>query len=348
MGAIAMAAWSWILLVLNASAQAPAPLVEPGGFQTSPSRAGEPMEVSIGFYALDFARVTSRDESFDLTGYLELSWKDARLALPAAERDDANRKPWRRVDASKVWMPRVFFENALEQPRAHADPVVEVSPDGVIFSWSIVSGKFSTAMDLHRFPFDHQRLTVRIGSFDDESVMRLHVKNELVLLGDEAFLTDWTIGAPSARVDSHRYVHGQDLYSRFFYEVDVDRRSTSYVWRVMLPLTLLAIVPWFTFWFDPVQLQPQITTCMASLISLVAFNFAIDFALPKLFYLTLIDRHALVCFAFAVAAVAVVTVIHLAVIRDRMPRALAIQRLARQLYLPAYVCLAFLTLAVAW
>jgi hypothetical protein len=348
MGAIAMGTWGWTLLAVTAAAQAPAPPVEPRGFLAVPAGVGQAVDVSIGFYALDFARVTSWDESFDLTGYLELSWRDPRLALPAAERDEAHRKPWRRVDSSKLWMPRVFFENALEQPRPHADPVIEVDPDGVVWSWSIVSGKFSTAMDLHRFPFDRQVLTVRIGSFEDESTIRLHVKNELVLLGDAAFITDWTIGAPSAQVDTHRYVHGQEKYSRFLYNVDVQRRSTYYVWRVMLPLTLLAIVPWFAFWFEPAQLQPQISTCMASLISLVAFNFAIDFALPKLVYLTLIDRHALLCFGFVVASVALVTAVHLAVFHDRMPRACSIQRWARQLYLPAYVVLAFLNLAVAW
>jgi len=38
------------------------------GRTTAPVVEGKPIEVAIGFYALDFARVTSRDESFDLTG----------------------------------------------------------------------------------------------------------------------------------------------------------------------------------------------------------------------------------------------------------------------------------------
>ena len=81
----------------------------------------------------------------------------------------------------------------------------------------------------------------------------------------------------------------------------------------MVPLTLLAAVSWAAFWFEPVGLQPQISTCMAALIALVAFNFAIDFALPKVAYLTLIDRHALIGFGFVAAAVVVVTLVHVAV-----------------------------------
>src|SRR5260221_10567976 len=104
----------------------------------------------------------------------------------------------------------------------------------------------------------------------------------------------------------------------------------------MLPLSLLAVVAWAAFWFEPVGLQPQISTCMAALISLVAFNFAIDFSLPKVSYLTLIDKHALIGFGFVAAAVAAVTMIHVAVTQKRMDSAYRIQRAARWTFLPAY------------
>jgi hypothetical protein len=314
------------------------------GMLSAPAGSGKPVEVAIGFYAYDFARVTPRDESFDLTGYLELSWRDPRLELPAADR--AATKELRRMDAARVWTPKVYFENALEQPRQHADPVIEVDPDGMITSWSIVSGKFSSTLHLERFPFDRQRLAVRIGAFEDESIMKFQVKNELVLLGEDAFLTDWTIVNPEARIDSHRFVPGQAVYPRFTYEVEINRRATFYVWRVMVPLFFLALVPWAAFWFEPVGLQPQISTCLASLIALVTFNFAIDFSLPKVVYLTLIDKHALIGFAFVVLSVAAVTVIHLAVTNNRLQQALAIQRVVRWIYLPAYLLAVLMNLGV--
>jgi hypothetical protein len=333
------------VLVLALLAQPAAPLASQAqGLLSAPVVNGKPVEVAIGFYAYDFARVTSRDESFDLTGYLELSWRDPRLELPADARSAT--KEWRRMDAARVWTPKVYFENALEQPRQHADPVIEVDPEGMITSWSIVSGKFSSPMHLERFPFDRQRLAVRIGAFEDESVMKFRVKNELVLLGEEAFLTDWAIGNPEARIDSHRFVPGQAVYPRFTYEVEVNRRATFYVCRVMIPLFFLALVPWAAFWFEPAGLQPQISTCLASLIALVTFNFAIDFSLPKLVYLTLIDKHALIGFAFVVLSVAAVSMIHVSVTHNRLQQALAIQRVVRWIYLPAYLLAVLLNLGV--
>jgi Neurotransmitter-gated ion-channel ligand binding domain len=311
--------------------------------ETSPPLVdGKPVEVLIGFYTLDFARVTAREESFDVTGYLELSWRDPMLATSSGN------KTVRRLDGGRIWMPRVFFENALEQPRYHEAPTIEVDGTGMVTSWAIVSGKFSSPMELRRFPFDRQALPVRIGAFDDTSVMKFAVKHELVLVGADASLTDWTVGAAAARVDTRRYVPGEELYARYIYQVQIARHWTFYVWRVMVPLTLLALVAWAAFWFEPVGLQPQISTCMASLISLVAFNFAIDFSLPKVTYLTLIDKHALIGIVFVVAAVAAVTLIHRAVDRGQVERARSLQRLSRWLLLPGYVIAAVLNLVVPW
>ncbi len=326
------------LTLIAASGPSNAEVVHVG--TTAPLVDGKPVEVSIGFYTLDFARVTAREESFDLTGYLELSWRDPRLAT------SSETKTVRHLEAGSIWTPKVFFENALEQPRYHDAPIVGADDRGVVTSWAIISGKFSAPMDLRRFPFDRQVLTVRVGSFEDEEVVRFALKRDLVQVGEDAFLTDWTIGAADARVDTRPYVPGQEKYTRYIYQVAIARRSTFYVWRVMLPLTLLALVAWASFWFEPVGLQPQISTCMASLIALVAFNFAIDFSLPKVTYLSLIDKHALIGIFFVIAAVAAVTLIHRAVDRGQVEKARTLQLIARCTFLPAYVIAVAVNLAM--
>lgn len=120
------------------------------GKPTPPTDNGRPVKVTIGFYLLDFARITSRDESFDATGYLEMSWRDPRLAW--TRRPGEGERDTHRVDASETWTPRIFFENAVEQPKIHNDPVVEVDPTGLVTGWMIISGKFSSEMSLRSLP----------------------------------------------------------------------------------------------------------------------------------------------------------------------------------------------------
>ncbi len=176
-------------------------------------RTAKPVKVSIGFYILDFARITSRDESFDVTGYLELSSarpEDGSLELESPGQEAGAEASMPRARSG----PRAStLENALEQPRYHFEPVVEADDDGLVTSWAIVSGKFSVAMDLRRSLFDRQVLPVRIGTFEDESVQTLEVNPALVMVDQNAFVTDWTIEKPTARVEARRFVPGQEPLS---------------------------------------------------------------------------------------------------------------------------------------
>jgi hypothetical protein len=104
----------------------------------------------------------------------------------------------------------------------------------------------------------------------------------------------------------------------------------------MIPLALLAAIPWVIFWFDPTNLQPQISTCMATFIALVTFNFGMDFGQPKSPSLTLLDKHAMIGFASVTAAVMVVARVHVAVMRGRSGHAESIQRIARWAFPIAY------------
>jgi hypothetical protein len=292
-----------------------------------PSEGGRPVVVAVGFTVLDFARVTPREESFDVTGTLSMSWRDPRLARPGESGER-----WVRVDPAQVWTPKIVFLNAVEQPKPHNAPVVEVDARGNVSSWFVVSGKFSTEMDVHGFPFDTQALEVRVSAADDATAVRFEVKPEWVGIEREAFLSDWKLLGITARAGLHRSPPDPTEYAEFVAATRVRRHVAFYLWRVLLPLTLLVAVSWAVFWFEPTNLQPLISTCLAVLISLVAFNIGVDFALPKMPYLTLIDVHALIGFAFVAAAVVVVAQAHRHVVNGQVERAVRLQKSCRVVF----------------
>jgi hypothetical protein len=123
---------------------------------------------------------------------------------------------------------------------------------------------------------------------------------------------------------------------RFIFEVMIRRRATYYLWRVLVPMTFLVIATWTVFWFDPSNFQPLISTSLAILLSFVTFNYAIDFSLPKVAYLTFIDRFALTSFGFVLAVTFAVSAIHVLVRRGKVNSALAFQRRARWAFPSAY------------
>lgn len=121
------------------------------------------------------------------------------------------------------------------------------------------------------------------------------------------------------------------------FEVKVSRRYTFYVWRVLVPMTLLVVASWLVFWFEPTNLQPQVSTGLAILLSLVTFTYAIDFSLPKVAYLTFIDRYTLTSFSFVLAAIFAVSAIHVMLKASGGERAVWYQVKARWVFPVAFV-----------
>jgi hypothetical protein len=113
--------------------------------------------------------------------------------------------------------------------------------------------------------------------------------------------------------------------------------SALLVWRVLVTMTLLVVASWTVFWFEPTKLQPQISTALAILLSFVTFNYAIDFSLPKVTYLTFIDRYTLTSFAFVPSVTFLVATIHVLLKAIGEERAMRLQTKARWAFPPAYL-----------
>jgi hypothetical protein len=297
-----------------------------------PNEVKLPLEVSVGMVLVDFARINAREESFDIQGYLSLSWRVPSLAG----------KGDRRMFRDELWSPNIDFVNALEPIKLQNEMAFNVSNDGLVEQRVRFSGKFDSPLNLRRFPLDAQRLEVLIEPFErDISEVIFRVNEARVGKYQTAFLSDWDIGAVHARRSSHRLITLDQTRSRVTMTIDVRRRSTFYIWRVLLPLVLLVVASWGVFWVDVTQLQPQISTVVAVLLSIVIFNITIDFALPKVAYLTFIDSHALTSYFFMLLSIGTVFLVHHRLNTRGVDAARALQRRARAGFPTAYL-IAFL------
>jgi len=301
-----------------------------------PGEGGRRIEVSVGLYLVSFARINLREESFDMAGYLDTAWTDPGLALGPGEA----RKGLRRFRPGQIWAPALEFVNAVEQVLTEREGDLYVDDAGRVTQRGRFAHKFQSPLDLKRFPFDAQTLTIVVAAFDPFARdLELRVDRGKVGRLDEAAVTDWDIVGVGAR--SQEVPNGD----RFLFEMKVVRRSTFYVWRVLLPMTLLVVASWTVFWFEPTNLQPQISTGLAILLSLVTFTYAIDFSLPKVAYLTFIDRYTLTSFAFVLAAIFVVAALHVLVRSWGVERATRLQARFRLAFPAAFVAAVLLAVA---
>jgi len=308
-----------------------------------PGEGGRRIPVALGVYLIDFARINLREESFDMAGYLDVSWTDPTIALKPDER----KGKVRRFRPGQIWAPALEFVNAVEQVVAEREGDLYVTDDGRATQRVRFSHKFQSPLRLKRFPFDTQTLTAVVAPFDPFAKdLDLVIDKKRVGKLSEASVTDWEIDAVDARVEPAPGGDAGD--ERLLFEVTVSRRYTFYLWRVLLPMTLLVMASWLVFWFEPTNLQPQISTGLAILLSLVTFTYAIDFSLPKVAYLTFIDRYTLTSFAFVLAAIFAVSVIHVLLKRDGGGRAVRLQRRARYAFPLAFLAAVALLSALSF
>jgi hypothetical protein len=258
--------------------------------QQRPSLWGEPTEVRVGIYAIDVDGVDSANQRFSASVYLQARWHIPLL------RHDGPAPLIRRT--TSVWTPRLVLVNGQQAWRAFP-PYVEITPDGEVAYRQKIWGWFSQPLGLRDFPFDKQKLTFHVvaaGLQESEVTMMPLKRAGHSLSGISAGfsmpdfkVTDW-------RAEARPYLPGgkHPGLSGFILEIDIERMPNYYIWKVILPLCLIVMMSWIPRWLDPAEGGTSIGISTTSFLTLVAYLFAIVVLLPKVAYLTRLDRFILI------------------------------------------------------
>ena len=156
----------------------------------------------------------------------------------------------------------------------------------------------------------------------------------------ELTIPDWIIGTASGRSSSQAVEYDQKTHSRYDFEVSARRYVSYYVWKVFLPLILIVAMSWSVFWINPAQFGPQIGLSATSMLTLIAFQFAMANILPRLGYFTVLDKFIAVSTVLVfLALIESVTTIFM-VSKDKKETAMRLDRISRCAVPVAFVGLA--------
>ena len=78
-------------------------------------------------------------------------------------------------------------------------------------------------------------------------------------------------------------------YSGYAFEFTAARNVEHYILKVILPLVLIVMMSWAVFWIEPVTSNSQLSIAVTSMLTLIAYRFAVDSQLPRLPYMTRLD-----------------------------------------------------------
>ena len=276
-----------VSIQLVRGAEAPALIERPGADDG-------PTQISTGIWIVDVTSIDSAQQDFTAEVAIVLRWKDPRLAHTGSGIV--------RYPLEQIWHPRMAIVNETNSVSRKFPDLVEVEPHGKVIYRQRYAGAFTQPLRLRSFPFDRQIFRIQF-------VAVRYRANEIMFVPDQDWidnglkqgagiapsitLPDWTIEKWNTRSLAYVMAPGFE-YSGYAFEFTASRNVLHYILKVILPLVLIVMMSWSVFWTEPTNSNTQFNIAVTSMLTLIAYRFAVDTQLPRLPYMTRLDVFFLV------------------------------------------------------
>src|SRR2546429_2154399 len=254
-----------------------------------PNADSGPTQISVGIWVADISNIDSAQQNFTAELAVVLRWQDSRLAHTG--------KGIVRYPLEQIWHPRLSIVNETNSVSRKFPDSVEVDPDGTVTSRQRYAGAFTQPLRLQSFPFDRQTFRVQLVAVRYQS-------NEVMFVPDQVWIQDGLKGAggisPSVTLPDWTIekwelkplvyaLAPRHQYSSYAFEFTASRNVQHYLLKVILPLVLIVMMSWVVFWTDPTNSNTQFSVAVTSMLTLIAYRYAVDSQLPRLPYMTRLD-----------------------------------------------------------
>jgi len=239
--------------------------------------------VTVGIYLIDLIEIRGAEQSFVADIAVRAVWHDPRLAgrWPQA----------RMLPLDDVWHPALEVANERSLRRIFPE-VVEVDPEGRLEYRQRFLGEFSAPMDLRAFPFDSQAFQVQLVSarYDTARVELTHESDpDWISRTKKLSITDWAVGPTRIEFGTYSLVRGATENPAVMLLFDADRQKGYYVVQVILPLAMIVLMAGTVFLIDPSIIPTRMSVVVTTMLTLIAYRFALAGHVPRLPYLTRLD-----------------------------------------------------------
>jgi len=264
-----------------------------------------PTEINLRVYVNDVIKIDDAEQSFTSDVFFRGAWKDPRLTHPGPDSCTAK--------LDEVWHPGLRLLNRRSFERDQ-DPILQVSPDGSVTFSVRGFGDFSFRADLKDFPFDEQKLGFNIiTNYGDEDV-RFVVDPEQLGTAESFSVANWNIEMIGAEATTQYVAPVHRELVRLDVSLHAERLTGYYTWQQMVPLCLVVMMTWVVFWIPLEYVPPRVGLAATSMLTLIAYRFAMSSVLPPIAYLTRLDVFmigaSVLVFGALAAAVAVTWIAH--------------------------------------
>jgi hypothetical protein len=309
--------WIGFGLVLLAAGSSSA---EVGATQTEPG----PTVVWVKAFLVDVDDISSVRQNFSASLYLEYRWREPSLAHEGPRS--------RAILPSESRYPEFKVVNS-QRVLDSFEGRIQVSPDGELTLRQRLWGRFAQPLDLDDFPFDRHTFRIQISAVTSPAELRFAPDPEKPSgMSELLSVADWELTDFRSESRPYEAIPGEPALPGLLISFEGRRHVRHYVVKVIIPLVLIVAMSWVVFWIDPLQTASQISVAVTTMLTLIAYRFAVGSELPNIHYLTRMDEFLLGSTVLVFASLLEVVVTSSLASRDQLERARRVDRRARWIF----------------
>ncbi len=296
-----------------------------------------PFPVTVLVYMLDVDDIDSSKQTFTANVFLRLNWTDPRLA------HEGEGPVIKTMD--EIWHPQIQIINQQKLWKTFPEHL-EVHPDGGVHYRQRYWGDFSQPMDLRDYPADDQVLTVHVAAagYSPDQVELVASTEAKHAISADLSVTDFDITGSEVVVEPFSPMDSGPGIASIRSSYFASRKVGYFVVKVIIPLILIVMMSWSVFWIDPAEGGTQIGVATTTMLTLIAFRFAIDTSLPKISYLTRLDTFVMASTVLVFLGLFEVVITSRLAKTGRHERAMRLDRWSRLIFPGAFVAVTVLAL----
>jgi hypothetical protein len=247
-----------------------------------------PIEVKTGLKVLRISEVDSPNEKYTVLASLRMDWTDHDLAF-SPDTCNCSVKVYTDKDidrfiseAQSRWPAFTFFNqlgNRWIQSRTAA-----VWPDGRARYIENFNTTFQADFDFRKFPFDTQTFPIFLDLVFPTSAYTLadlpgYSEIDPAHGEDEFIVSDLTTALSTIQPSG-----AEKPLSRMTFSFSAPRHLNYYILHIFLPITLIILISWFTFFLR--DYSRRIEAAAGNILLFIAFSFSLAGDFPRLGYVT--------------------------------------------------------------
>ncbi|MEJ2557819.1 MAG: hypothetical protein P8186_16640 [Anaerolineae bacterium] len=261
-----------------------------------------PIEAQVGVRLQQITDIDQKGENYNAVVGIRMEWTDPSLAF-SPDACECRTKVFAQKDFDQFvaltggrWPEFTLFNQ--QGNRWTQNRLAAVQPDGHATYFERFTTTFQAPdFDFRKFPFDTQHFFIRLDAIFPEELLVFSDLGGFTAVGtqlgeEEFYVTDF-----DTKITSETATTGEAT-SSYTFHFRARRHLIFYIVRIFVPLGLIILVAWITFFLKDYGKRIEATS--ANLLLFIAFNFTIGADLPRLGYLTFLDTILIGAFLISV------------------------------------------------